>query len=39
MARTIDTSPIGDTASLSKTVTEGDAALFAGISGDFNSAY
>ncbi len=37
--RTIDTIQIGDTASFSKTVTEGDICLYAGISGDFNPAH
>lgn len=39
MARTIDTIQVGDTASFSKTVTEGDVSLYAGISGDFNPAH
>ena len=37
--RTIDTIQIGDSASFSKTVTETDIILYAGISGDFNSAH
>lgn len=37
--RSIDTIEIGDSASFSKTVTEGDVTLFAGISGDFNPAH
>ncbi|MBQ9989698.1 MAG: MaoC family dehydratase [Lachnospiraceae bacterium] len=39
MARTIDTIQLGDSASFSKTVTESDVTLFAGISGDFNPAH
>lgn len=37
--RTIDTIQIGDSASFSKTVTESDIILYAGISGDFNPAH
>lgn len=37
--RSIDTIQIGDSASFSKTVTESDIILFAGISGDFNPAH
>ena len=37
--RTIDTINIGDSASLSKTVTETDVYLFAGITGDLNPAH
>jgi 3-hydroxybutyryl-CoA dehydratase len=37
--RTIDTIQIGDSASFSKTITESDIILFAGISGDFNPAH
>ena len=37
--KTIDTIQIGDSASFTKTVTESDIALYAGISGDFNPAH
>lgn len=37
--RTIDTIEIGESASFSKTVTEADITLYAGISGDFNEAH
>lgn len=37
--RTIDTIQIGDSASFTKTVTESDIILYAGISGDFNPAH
>ena len=37
--RTIDTIQIGDSASFTKTVTEADIILYAGISGDFNAAH
>lgn len=37
--RTIDTIQIGDSASFTKTVTESDINLYAGISGDFNPAH
>lgn len=37
--RTIDTIQIGDSASFTKTVTEADITLYAGISGDFNPAH
>ena len=37
--RTIDTINIGDSASVSKTVTETDVYLFAGITGDLNPAH
>ena len=37
--RTIDTIQIGDSASFTKTVTETDIILYAGISGDFNPAH
>lgn len=37
--RTIDTIEIGESASFTKTVTETDIILYAGISGDFNSAH
>ena len=37
--RTIDTIQIGDSASFTKTVTESDITLYAGISGDFNPAH
>ena len=37
--KTIDTINIGDSASLSKTVTETDVYLFAGITGDLNPAH
>lgn len=37
--RTIDTIRIGDTASVSKTVSETDVYLFAGITGDLNPAH
>ena len=37
--RTIDTIQIGDSASFTKTVTEADVILYAGISGDFNPAH
>lgn len=37
--RTIDTISIGDSASVSKTVTETDVYLFAGITGDLNPAH
>jgi len=37
--KTIDTIQIGDSASFTKTVTECDISLYAGISGDFNSAH
>lgn len=37
--RTIDTIQIGDSASFTKTVTETDIVLYAGISGDFNPAH
>ena len=39
MLRTIDTINIGDSASVSKTVTETDVYLFAGITGDLNPAH
>ena len=39
MLRTIDTIHIGDSASVSKTVTETDVYLFAGITGDLNPAH
>lgn len=37
--KTIDTIQIGDSASFSKTVTETDIIMYAGISGDFNPAH
>ncbi|MCI8993443.1 MAG: MaoC family dehydratase [Eubacterium sp.] len=37
--RTIDTIQVGDSASFTKTVTESDIILYAGISGDFNPAH
>jgi 3-hydroxybutyryl-CoA dehydratase len=37
--RTIETIKIGDSASFSKTITESDIVLYAGISGDFNPAH
>ncbi len=37
--KTIDTIQIGDSASFTKTVTEADVVLYAGISGDFNEAH
>ena len=37
--RTIDTIEIGDSASFTKTVTEADVVMYAGISGDFNPAH
>ena len=37
--RTIDTIEIGDSATFTKTVTESDIMLYAGISGDFNPAH
>ncbi len=37
--RTIDTIQVGDSASFTKTVTEADVILYAGISGDFNEAH
>lgn len=37
--RTIDTIQVGDNASFTKTVTESDIILYAGISGDFNPAH
>ena len=37
--RTIDTIQIGDSASFTKTVTETDIIMYAGISGDFNPAH
>jgi 3-hydroxybutyryl-CoA dehydratase len=37
--RTIDTIQLGDSASFSKTITESDIVLFAGVSGDFNPAH
>ena len=39
MLRTIETIHIGDSASVSKTVTETDVYLFAGITGDLNPAH
>ena len=39
MVRTIDTIQVGESASMTKTVTETDVVLFAGISGDFNPAH
>ncbi len=39
MMRTIDTLNIGDSASVSKTITETDVYLFAGITGDLNPAH
>ena len=36
---TIDELKIGDSAEVSKTISEGDVYLFAGITGDFNSAH
>ena len=37
--KTIDTIQVGDSASFTKTVTETDIILYAGISGDFNPAH
>lgn len=37
--KTIDTIQLGDSASFTKTVTESDIILYAGISGDFNPAH
>lgn len=37
--RTIDTIEVGDNASFTKTVTESDIILYAGVSGDFNPAH
>jgi len=39
MLRTIDTIQMGESASFSKTITESDICLYAGISGDFNPAH
>ena len=39
MSRTIDTLNIGDSACVSKTITETDVYLFAGITGDLNPAH
>ena len=37
--RTIDTIQVGDSASFTKTVTETDVVMYAGISGDLNPAH
>lgn len=39
MLRTIDTIQIGDSATFTKTVSESDVYMYAGISGDFNPAH
>lgn len=39
MLRTVDTIEIGESASFTKTVSETDVYLFAGVSGDFNPAH
>ncbi|OJV64753.1 MAG: enoyl-CoA hydratase [Clostridiales bacterium 38-18] len=39
MLKTIDTIQVGDTASFTKTISESDVYLYAGISGDFNPAH
>ena len=39
MLKTIDTIQVGDTASFTKTISESDVYMYAGISGDFNPAH
>ena len=39
MLRTIDTIQVGDSATFTKTVSESDVYMYAGISGDFNPAH